>query len=168
MRPKWEIQETINSDIPFSEALNKIKKLLLYNRGMNSIQELNFPLDHEYDPFLLPDMQIAVSRISKAINNQEIIGILGDFDVDGLSGTALLCKALGQLDVKTIPYIPNRVSEGHGLNKGSIDNFKSQNVSLIITVDCGTSSLTEVEYASSLGIETVSYTHLTLPTTPYV
>ena len=52
MRPKWEIQETINSDIPFSEALNKIKKLLLYNRGMNSIQELNFPLDHEYDPFL--------------------------------------------------------------------------------------------------------------------
>ena len=68
MRPKWEIQETINSDIPFSEALNKIKNLLLYNRGMNSIQELNFPLDHEYDPFLLPDMQIAVSRISKAIN----------------------------------------------------------------------------------------------------
>ena len=159
MRPKWEIQETINSDIPFSEALNKIKNLLLYNRGMNSIQELNFPLDHEYDPFLLPDMQIAVSRISKAINNQEIIGILGDFDVDGLSGTALLCKALGQLDVKTIPYIPNRVSEGHGLNKGSIDNFKSQNVSLIITVDCGTSSLTEVEYASSLGIETIITDH---------
>ena len=127
MRPKWEIKETIIADISFGESLNKIKNILLHNRGINSIEELNSSLDvNLYDPFLLPDMEIAVARISKSINNQEIIGILGDFDVDGLSGTALLCKALKQLDVQTIPYIPNRVTEGHGLNEGSIDYFKSQ------------------------------------------
>ena len=163
MRPKWEIKETIIPDISFGEALNKIKNILLHNRGINSIEELNSSLDvNLYDPFLLPDMEIAVARISKSINNQEIIGILGDFDVDGLSGTALLCQALKQLDVQTIPYIPNRVTEGHGLNEGSIDYFKSQNVSLIITVDCGTSSQKEVEYASSLDIETIITDHHTI------
>ena len=80
MRPKWEIKETIIPDISFGEALNKIKNILLHNRGINSIEELNSSLDvNLYDPFLLPDMEIAVARISKSINNQEIIGILIKF-----------------------------------------------------------------------------------------
>jgi len=166
MRPKWEIKETIVPDTSFNVALNKIKNVLLNNRGINSIEKFNSFIHVEnkdsYDPFLLPDMKKAVDRISNAINNQEIIGILGDFDVDGLTGTALLCKALKQLKVETIPYIPNRVTEGHGLNKGIIDKFKSRNVSLIITVDCGTGSAKEVEYASSLDIETIITDHHTI------
>ena len=88
MSPKWEIKETILPDTSFNVALNKIKNALLNNRGINSIEKFNSFIDvknkESYDPFLLPDMKKAVDRISNAINNQEIIEILGDFDVDGL------------------------------------------------------------------------------------
>ncbi len=163
MRPKWEIQETIHPDISIDVAIKNIKNRLLQNRKILSIDQLNSSFDHNLsDPFLLPDMKKAVNRISEARNNQETIGILGDFDMDGLSGTALLYRTLQQLDIKVIPYIPDRISEGHGLSKQSVDIFKSQNTSLIITVDCGSDAIKEVEYAYSLGIETIITDHHTV------
>ena len=112
-----------------------------------------------HNPFLLPDMEKATSRLEKAINSLETIGVFGDFDTDGISGTALIVSALRGIGSKVIPYLPHRVEEGHGLNEYAIRTLKSRGVSLLITVDCGTSSHKEIELASSLGIDTIITDH---------
>ena len=115
---------------------------------------------------LLPDMGKAVARLQQALATDEVIGVFGDFDVDGLTGTALLVHALQDMGSKVIPYLPDRVDEGHGLNDGAIRSLRARNVSLLLTIDCGSSSAKEVELASSLGMDTIITDHHSLPTTP--
>ena len=114
------------------------------------------------DPMLLPDMGKAVARLRTALESDERIGIFGDFDTDGITGTALLAKALGHLGGRVVPYLPHRVDEGHGLNDQAVCTFRDSRVSLIVTVDCGTASADEIALASTLGIDTIVTDHHTL------
>ena len=138
---------------------------LLYNRGLNSRGEALSFLEADQtqvcDPFLLPDMDKAVSRIRRAIGNGERIGVFGDFDIDGVSGTAVVVNGLRRLNARVIPHIPNRnrVEEGHGLNSAAINSLAESGVTLLITVDCGSYDTEEVKFASSLGIDTIVTDH---------
>jgi len=136
---------------------------LLYNRGIRDLISLKAFRSSKrnscYDPSLLPNMGKGVIRILSAIRSKENIAIFGDFDTDGITGTALLIRALTDLGIRVIPYIPDRVDEGHGLNREAIQLLYTQGVSLIITVDCGATSVEEVELASDLGIDTIVTDH---------
>ena len=112
-----------------------------------------------YDPFLLPDMEIAANRVIKAIQNQEKIVIYGDYDVDGITSICVLKQFLEDRGLSVSQTIPNRLDEGYGLNKEAIDKIAKEQCNLMITVDCGISGIEEIEYASTLGIETIVTDH---------
>ena len=114
------------------------------------------------DPFDIPDMDKAADRVRRAVDEEETIAIYGDYDVDGVTATALLTTFFRDLGVTVLPYIPSRHNEGYGLNNEAIKTLSERGVNLIITVDCGCTSLEEVEYAKSLGIEVVVTDHHTL------
>ena len=108
---------------------------------------------------MLPDMDRAVARLRRAVEARELVGVFGDFDADGLTGTALLVEALRELDCPVTYYLPDREREGHGLNPGAIDTLHARGVKLVVTVDCGVSACEEVELAASRGIDTVVTDH---------
>ena len=112
-----------------------------------------------YDPFLLKGMDIAVYRVIKAIENKESIMIYGDYDVDGITSISVLKQFLENRGIKVSQVIPNRLDEGYGLNKEAIEKIAKEKYTLMITVDCGISGIDEVEYANSLGIETIITDH---------
>jgi single-stranded-DNA-specific exonuclease len=106
-------------------------------------------------------MHQAVARIYQALLSGENIAIYGDFDVDGITGTALLVKGLATLDGKAIPYIPHRLTEGHGLKTTALENLYRQGISLIITVDCGITGVTEAKRAKRMGLDVIITDHHT-------
>ena len=112
------------------------------------------------DPFLMKDMDKAVERITTAVENGEKICVYGDYDADGVTSTSLLYSYLrDSLGADVMFYIPTRTGEGYGMNKGAVDKIHSQGVTLIITVDNGISAREEIDYANSLGIDTVITDH---------
>ena len=136
---------------------------LLWNRGVRNDSDVadyfSSGLDDLLDPHGLPDMAAAVDRISRAIKGGETIGVFGDFDVDGLTGTAIVLRIVRKLGGKAVPYIPNRETEGHGLSVGAIDSFHDAGAMLITTVDTGSTAVDEIAYAKRLGIDTVVTDH---------
>ncbi|MDA1227797.1 MAG: single-stranded-DNA-specific exonuclease RecJ [Chloroflexi bacterium] len=152
-------------------GLSSFHSHLLYSRGVKARADLAPYLNAErgitYDPMLFPGMNVAVMRLRRAVESGELIGLFGDFDADGITGTALLINALRDIGGSVVPYLPHRVDEGHGLNPDAVHYLKEQGVSLMITVDCGTTSISEVDLAATLGIETIITDHHTmLPTLP--
>ena len=119
-----------------------------------------------HDPFSMPGMRTAVTRLIDAAQSQDKIAVFGDFDVDGITATLILVRTLERLGAKVVPYIPHRVLEGHGLNSDAVRKLKEQDASLIVTVDCGISSQREVAEANSLGIEVIVTDHHALPQDP--
>lgn len=115
------------------------------------------------DPFLLPDIEVALSRIKRALVNREKICLYGDYDVDGLTSVAVVFHTMKGLGFDVSYYIPNRLSEGYGLNTSAIDKIKDRGVSLIITLDCGVSSSIAIDYAKSLGIDVIVVDHHNVP-----
>lgn len=112
------------------------------------------------DPFLMKDMDKAVERITTAVENGEKICVYGDYDADGVTSTSLLYSYLrDSLGADVMFYIPTRTGEGYGMNKGAVDKIHSLGVTLIITVDNGISAREEIDYANSLGIDTVITDH---------
>jgi single-stranded-DNA-specific exonuclease len=111
------------------------------------------------DPFLLPDMHRAVERIRRALTDKERIAVYGDFDVDGITATAILSEGLRDLGGDVLPFIPNRFSDGYGVTNEALDRLAAGGVRLVITVDCGISALTEAEYARGLGLELIVVDH---------
>ena len=136
---------------------------ILVNRGITeekAIKKFLNPTRNDfYDPFLMPDMKKAVKRIIEAINNKEKIIIYGDYDVDGITSITVLKSFLDEIGIKVDSYIPNRLEEGYGLNKEAIKQIVEKKYDLMITVDCGISGLEEIDYANSLGIETIVTDH---------
>lgn len=112
-----------------------------------------------YDPFLLPDMEKAVNRIIEAANNKEKVIIYGDYDVDGITSICVLKQFLNNIGIDAAYTIPNRLDEGYGLNKDAVKRIADEKYKLMITVDCGISGIEEVDYANSLGIETIVTDH---------
>ena len=114
----------------------------------------------KHDPFLLPDMEKAVVRLKQARERGEKIVIYGDYDIDGLSATALLLDAFGKFGFEGVDaFIPNRVVEGYGMTMGAVDKVRDMGADLIVTVDTGSLCHAEIDYASSLGIDTVVTDH---------
>ena len=121
----------------------------------------------KHDPFLLPDMDKAVARLKQAHAAGEKIVIYGDYDIDGLSATALLLDAFGKFGFEDVDaFIPNRFIEGYGMTMGAVDKVRNMGAGLIVTVDTGSLCHAEIEYASSLGIDTVVTDHHNVAETP--
>lgn len=110
-------------------------------------------------------MDKATERIFKALQNNERICVYGDYDADGVTSTALLYDYLNSLGANVTYYIPSRESEGYGMNNSAVDKIYADKVKLIITVDNGVSAIEQIDYASSLGIDTVVTDHHTPPAT---
>lgn len=166
MNKKWvynEIDEVKVDEIKRKYDLTDLVANILVGRNIIEDNEikvfLNPTRDDFYDPFLLPDMEIAVNRIIKAIDKKEKIIIYGDYDVDGITSICVLKKFLEERGANVSQIIPNRLDEGYGLNKDAIDRISKENYTLMITVDCGISGIEEIEYANSLGIETIVTDH---------
>ncbi|MFC2014669.1 single-stranded-DNA-specific exonuclease RecJ [Chloroflexota bacterium] len=138
---------------------------ILYNRGLTDTSMLeSFIIADESlsgDPNLLPDMPQAVSRLYQALLSSENIAIYGDFDTDGVTSTALLVQGLSLLGCRAIPYIPNRLTEGYGLNVPALEKLQQQGVSLVVTVDCGITALSQVKRAGKLGLDVIITDHHT-------
>ena len=165
MNKKWQVYETNETEInKISEKyhLNKLLATIIVNRKINENELevfLNPTRKNFHDPFLMPDMEIAVERIIKAINDKEKIIIYGDYDVDGITSITVLKSFLEERGIQIDQYIPNRLEEGYGLNKPAIEKIAQDNYDLMITVDCGISAIDEIEYANSLEIETIVTDH---------
>ena len=111
------------------------------------------------DPMGMKDMDRAAARIRRALERREIIAVYGDYDVDGITATCLLTDCLTRLGGRVVPYIPDRLEEGYGLNREAVTLLARKNVGLIVTVDCGITAAQEVEYARSLGVDVVVTDH---------
>jgi single-stranded-DNA-specific exonuclease len=163
---RWQINQPITPQA--DQALSgypPILRQILFNRGYATHQaarqflQAHSPADS--DPFLLADMEAAVSRIQAAVESAQTIAIYGDYDVDGVTATTLLLEYLNACGADVIAYIPHRFEEGYGLNKAAISSLRDQGVALIITVDCGIRSLDETLYARELGVDLVICDHHT-------
>ncbi|MGB9669350.1 MAG: single-stranded-DNA-specific exonuclease RecJ, partial [Anaerolineales bacterium] len=136
---------------------------LLYNRGVTTAAEaeryINPKIDYTHNPLLLKDIETAIERLEYAIQHNQRIAIYGDYDVDGVTATAILSDYLTKHNADVICHIPNRFEEGYGVRSEAIEILKDQEVKLIITVDCGIRSVAEAEYAKSLGIDMIITDH---------
>ncbi len=120
---------------------------------------LNPTIAHLVDPFSLQGMEHAIGRVVKALFENEKMTIYGDYDVDGITATALLYMVLNKLGGQVDFYLPNRLTAGYGLSREGIDELKANGVSLIITVDTGMTAADEIDYAKSLGLDVLVTDH---------
>jgi single-stranded-DNA-specific exonuclease len=143
---------------------------LLYNRNIKpeSVEPFLSVDDRlEGNPFLLPDISQAVSRIYKAVLGREKIAVYGDFDVDGVTAIVILIEGLSRLGAGVIPYIPDRIKEGHGLKIAALEQLHAQGISLVITADCGVTDIREVKQAQDMGMDMIiTDHHMTLKNLP--
>lgn len=166
MVKKWQIYETDNekvNELIKKYNLNILLATILVNKNITDEKVLSkflHPTRNDfYDPFLMPDMELAVNRILKAIENKEKIIIYGDYDADGITSITVLKSFFKDLGIEVDSYIPNRLEEGYGLNKPAVKQIVEKGYELMITVDCGISAIEEIKYANELGIETIVTDH---------
>lgn len=166
MNKKWQCLEADKEKVKWIAEEYQISSLLakiLVNRNITNKEEIDLflrPTRHDFhNPFLMPDMAKAVDRVIKAITQKEKIVIYGDYDVDGITSVTVLKRFLLERGAIVSEYIPNRLKEGYGLNKEAIKKIVEEGNRLMITVDCGISGVEEIEYANSLGIETIVTDH---------
>lgn len=166
MNKKWgfyEFKEDIVQDIAAKFGISEVLARILVNREITKEEDVKVFLEPTrndfYDPLLLPDMKKAVDRIIKAIETKEKVVIFGDYDVDGITSVTVLKKFLKERGLETGYYIPNRLEEGYGLNQNAIEKIKEEKYTLMITVDCGISSINEIEECNKLGIQTIITDH---------
>jgi len=146
-------------------SLEQVKSLLLRQRGIAGSEKDFFEISYEKlinDPYLMADMELAVDRIYQAIDKEQQILVYGDYDVDGISSTAIMVSALRDLGAKVVPFIPHRVDNGYGLDENVLRETVDQ-FDLIITVDCGISNLVEVEWLNKRGRDVIVTDHHSLP-----
>lgn len=163
---RWNLLPPIPTGYPvIAPDLPPLISQLLYNRGITEPSEVELFLTSDKrlsaDPYLLPDMHPAIARIYLAMLSAENIVVYGDFDVDGITSTVLLTKGLGALGAKVTPYIPHRLKEGHGLNNFALDKFRQQDISLVITVDCGVTDVSQIKRANEQGLDIIVTDHHT-------
>ena len=163
MHKKWELCEANEDDVKRISSKYNVPELLakvLVDRNIKNIDTFLSPTRNDFhDPFLMPDMKIAVDEIIKAINDKQKVIIYGDYDVDGITSITVLKKFLSERGLEVDYYIPNRLDEGYGLNKVAIQKIADDGYDLIITVDCGISGLEEVEMANKLGLKVIVTDH---------
>jgi single-stranded-DNA-specific exonuclease len=163
---RWNLLPPVPAEYTASNPdLPPLISKLLYNRGITEPSQVDLFLNPDKrlsaDPYLMPDIHPAIARIYQALLAAENIAIYGDFDVDGITGTALLIEGLGALGANVTPYIPHRLKEGHGLNNSALDKLQQQGISLVITVDCGITGASQVMKANKKGLDIIITDHHT-------
>jgi len=163
---KYSIADTLRDDIKEKlKAYSELTQVLLSNRGIVSAKEAEIFLNPDYerdvhDPFLMLGMERAVDRILMAIKNEEKIVIYGDYDCDGIPGSVILHDFFKKIEYKNFEnYIPHRHKEGYGMHIHAVEQFAKEDVSLVITVDCGITNIKEVKRANELGIDVIITDH---------
>ncbi len=161
-RARWKILPPASDEYLNASGLSPLIAQLLYNRGIKPEEiELFLSADRrlEGNPFLLPDISQAVSRVYKAMLSHEKVAVYGDFDVDGVTATVILVEGLSRLGAEVTPYIPDRLNEGHGLKISALEKLRAEGAGLVITVDCGITDLAEVKQAREMGIDMIITDH---------
>ncbi|MCB6974414.1 MULTISPECIES: single-stranded-DNA-specific exonuclease RecJ [Butyricimonas] len=159
--PEWAKIDALSKDLDCSYVIAN----LLLQRGVNTAEEahafFNPTLNMLHDPFLMKDMDKAVTRLERAIGNEEKIMIYGDYDVDGTTAVALLYKYLKNKCENPEYYIPDRYTEGYGVSIRAIDYAAENGISLMIVTDCGVKAVEKVRYAKSKGVDVIICDHHT-------
>lgn len=153
-------------NIAYKENFESLLDVLLGTRNIVPEQQDEFfhpDIHHLHDPFLLPDMNKAVTRIITARDNNERIVVFWDYDVDGVSSTALLVRFLSEIGCQVSYRLPHRVHDGYWLKDYFFTELSEKNVKLVITVDCGTRDIEPIRYAKSLGIDVIVTDHHAVP-----
>ena len=135
---------------------------VLAARGVNDpaqARKLLFEEPGLHDPMTMADMDRAVDRLERALREGETIAVYGDYDVDGITATCLLTDYLRSRGGEVIPYIPNRLEEGYGLNREAVERLRDQGARVVVTVDCGITAVAEADYARSLGLDVIITDH---------
>ena len=168
----WRIADPVTASAALADAgaglgLGTRAIGLLAGRGLTTAADVTAffadPLDGLHDPRLLPDADAFVERITRARTEREKVMVFGDFDADGLTGLAILVRTLRRLDIDTMPYVPSRLDEGHGLSLLAVEAARDAGATLIVTVDCGSTSLPEIAAAGVAGIDVIVTDHHRLP-----
>ncbi len=150
-------------EIARDAGVSEVVARLIYNRGHESAgaaeKFMNPSVEALHSPFLLKDMDKACARVLRAVENGERITVYGDYDVDGVTSVTMLYLYLKSIGADVSYYIPLRAKEGYGVSESAIDTLKENGTQLIITVDTGITANKEVEYAKTLGIDTVVTDH---------
>src|SRR3990172_11317781 len=162
----WKIypQNTVlQEELANSLSISKITAQVLINRGIKSATEADFflkgSLDDMHDPFLMKGMKKAVERVLKAKRDNEKVLVFGDYDVDGITATSVLLMTLKELGIEPSFYMPNRLTEGYGLNQDVIKKTKKQGFSLLITTDTGIANFKEIELAHEMDLDVIVTDH---------
>ena len=164
---RWKIRE-VDDDYSvksLADSLNisDVLARLLIQREVKTFAQAKYffrpSLDSLHDPFLMNGMEIATLRVIKALTENQMIMVYGDYDVDGTCSTALLYMFFKELGASVDFFIPKRLTDGYGISKTGIDYAKEINASLIISVDCGITAVEETEYAKSLGMDVIICDH---------
>ncbi len=166
-RKRWLVREADPPAVARHSEQLKVPPLLArililrgYPDGQSAKRYLSSSLREDLpSPFDMIDMEPAVVRLVRAIEDKEQIGIWGDYDVDGTTGAALLVCFLRAVGAQPIYYVPHRIEEGYGLNTGGLRRLKERGVGLIVTVDCGISNAIEIEAAREFGLEIIVIDH---------
>lgn len=166
MKKKWEYMgadKEITEKISKEFGISTLTAGILVNRGLTDEEKIKVFLNPTrkdfYNPYLLEDMDIAVNNIIEIIEKKGKILIYGDYDVDGITSISVLKQFLNERGLEVDYHIPNRLNEGYGLKKETLEEISKKRYDLMITVDCGISAIEEVEYANSLGIRTIITDH---------
>lgn len=164
MQKRWHLPPVITSEADRNlGAFHPVLRQLLFNRGYGTEAEarafVHGDTSLNTDPFQLTGMSSVVDRIRYAVDHSESIAVYGDYDVDGVTATALLLQVLRAMNAEVRPYIPNRFDEGYGLNMDALDTLKATGVGLVITVDCGIRSPAEAQHARDIGLDLIISDH---------
>jgi single-stranded-DNA-specific exonuclease len=165
----WNIKDTPNNEtithLIDCLGIDAVVAQLLAQRNITSFESAKAffrpHIGQLHDPFLMQDMETAVSRLQQAIDQKETVMVYGDYDVDGTTSVSLLTHFLRSQGLNVTPYIPDRYAEGYGLSKKGIDTAKAANISFMIALDCGVKAIEQVAYANSLGIDLIICDHHT-------
>ena len=161
---RWLIQPKLTPQADENlVAFPPILRQLLFNRGYATDASarafLKAEANFDTNPFQIKNMDAAIERIRFALDHQQAIAIYGDYDVDGVTSTALLLQTLQRLNANVRGYIPNQFDEGYGLNNDALDHLKADGVKLVITVDCGIRSPNEAQHARDIGLDLIISDH---------
>lgn len=168
MQKRWVIKTVVDAgveNLSRSLGLGSVAARILHARGIRTLEEgqrfLAPALSAMHNPLLLKGMQAAVERVLQARKNGESVCIYGDYDVDGISGTALLVSFLRRVGLCCSYFIPNRFDDGYGLNREALRQIMDAGATLIMSVDCGITSLVEADFCRQAGIDLIILDHHT-------
>lgn len=158
-----EAARVVGAELKLHPVVAKVLVARGYRTAADATKFLSDALTELPDPFTMKGLPQAVERISQAILNKEAVTLYGDYDVDGVSSTALLTTFLRQVGLEVRTYIPHRLEEGYGLNRAAIERLAAEGTKLLITLDCGITSHAEIERANALGVNVIVVDHHAVP-----